>query len=131
MVTTELIKRANIARINAYAPYSHFQVGASVLTKSGAIFEGCNVENASFGATICAERVAIGNAVSSGQNEIMAVLIVTSGEKICPPCGLCRQVIAEFNENCKIFLANTEKIVQTYTLADLYPHIFSSNYFKK
>ncbi len=94
----ELLAAAREAQASAYAPYSNFAVGAAVLLSDGAIYRGCNVENASFGLTICAERVALFNAVSDGRIDIAAIAVVTSAPKLCKPCGACRQVIAEFSQ---------------------------------
>jgi cytidine deaminase len=93
----ELYAAAREAQASAYAPYSNFAVGAAVLLSDGAVYRGCNVENASFGLSICAERVAIFNAVSDGRMDIVAVAVVTKAAKLCKPCGACRQVIAEFS----------------------------------
>ena len=92
----ELLVKAHEAQEQAYVPYSKFKVGAAVLMKSGKIYTGCNIENASFGATNCAERTAIFKAVSEGEHEIAAIAIVGSHNEFTYPCGICRQVIAEF-----------------------------------
>jgi len=94
----ELMAAAREAQASAYAPYSNFPVGAAVLLSDGAIYRGCNVENASFGLTICAERVAIFNAIADGRMDIVAVAVITASPKLCKPCGACRQVIAEFSK---------------------------------
>ncbi len=94
----ELLAAAREAQASAYAPYSNFAVGAAVLLCDGAIYRGCNVENASFGLTICAERVAVFNAISDGRIDIAAIAVMTSAPKLCKPCGACRQVIAEFSQ---------------------------------
>lgn len=94
----ELLAAAREAQASAYAPYSNFAVGAAVLLSDGTIYRGCNVENASFGLTVCAERVAVFNAIADGRMDIAAVAVVTSANKICKPCGACRQVIAEFSQ---------------------------------
>jgi cytidine deaminase len=92
----ELVQRAKKVRKNAYAPYSKYKVGAALATKSGRIFEGCNVENASLGATICAERGAIMQMIAAGEDEPVALAVVTQGKEPASPCGICRQVLAEF-----------------------------------
>jgi len=102
----ELISRATAARENAYCPYSGFAVGAAVLTADGRIYTGCNVENASYGLTNCAERTAVLKAVSEGAREIVAVAVVAEGEPP-PPCGACRQVLAEFGPRAEVVLAST------------------------
>ena len=105
MNTINLINEAINARENAYAPYSKFKVGAAVLTKSGNVFTGCNVENASYGGTICAERVAVCKAVSSGEREMKAIAIVYDEEDFASPCGICRQFIYEFGAEIEIIMA--------------------------
>lgn len=114
------------ARLASYSPYSKFKVGAAVLMKDGSRFSGCNVENASYGGTICAERVAITNAISHlAQAKIQAVMVVTKDKNPWSPCGLCRQVIAEFAENdTVVYLGNTEKIVRSIKFKDLFPDSF-------
>lgn len=114
-------------RSRAYAPYSKFQVGAAVLTASGEIFAGCNVENASYGLTICAERVAIGSAIVAGHKEIVAVAVVSSGGH--SPCGACRQVLSEFGPAMEVILidADDPTRTRTTTLAALLPEQFSSD----
>jgi len=110
----------------AYAPYSGFKVGAAVLGGSGGIYAGCNVENASYGLTVCAERVAVFNAVSAGEKEIRAVAIANTTGKPAFPCGACRQVLAEFapsDGKMEIHLVSDEGI-ETHTLAELLPHAF-------
>lgn len=97
-IRSELLNSARNAMDQAYSPYSNFRVGAAVLTGDGEIYRGCNVENASYGLTVCAERVAIFNAVSDGKMDIVAVAVATMADRICKPCGACRQVIAEFSK---------------------------------
>jgi cytidine deaminase len=94
----ELLAAAREAQSSAYAPYSNFAVGAAVLLSDGAIYRGCNIENASFGLTVCAERIALFNAVSDGRMDIVALAVVTNASTLCKPCGACRQVIAEFSQ---------------------------------
>ena len=124
MDITKLVERAKKARKNAYAPYSKLEVGA-VAFGCGKIYEGCNIENASYGLTICAERVAIFKAVSDGCRKISKIAIY--GEKMLYPCGACLQVMAEFcDNNCEIIVATTQKI-EIYTLGSLLPKRFSKN----
>jgi cytidine deaminase len=120
-----LIAAACEARYRAYAPYSNFQVGAALLTQDGRTFTGCNVENASYGLTICAERVAVGNAIAAGSKEFAALAIATGGGYT--PCGACRQVLAEFCDGLQILLIDSDQrnSVQTTSLTDLLPNRFS------
>ena len=121
----QLIDAAKAARLRAYAPYSHFLVGAAVATRSGKIFPGCNIENSSYGATICAERVALGNAYAHGERDIAAIAIVADTPKLCPPCGICRQVLFELGGTLDIVLANLQGDVRVFTPAELLPEAFS------
>ncbi len=126
-----LIEAAREALKNAYAPYSKFRVGAAVLTRSGKIYTGVNVENASFGLTVCAERVAVFKAVSEGDKEIEAVAVVAESDEPVAPCGACRQVIAEFNPNATIIMATADgRRVVTANLKDLLPSPFRGDALK-
>jgi len=120
----ELISLAKKASINAYAPYSGFNVGAALLTKSGKIFTGSNIENASYGATVCAERVAIFKAVSENEKEFEGIAIYTDSDKLSFPCGICRQVMSEFSKDLIIILSN-EKDRKIYTLKEILPYPFT------
>ncbi len=117
---TKLLLAARAAAKNAYAPFSKLKVGAAVLTAEGRIFSGCNIENSSFGLTVCAERVAILKAVSAGQREVRALLVYADTPKLTPPCGACLQVINEFSENPEIVLSNGRS-TETYRLRELLP----------
>lgn len=124
-----LMHLAQEARNNSYSPYSHFRVGAALLTKSNKIYKGCNIENAAYSATNCAERTAIFKAVSEGEREFVAIAIVGGREgetaEFCAPCGVCRQVISEFcPKDFEIILGNEEKF-EVYTLEQLLPLSFS------
>lgn len=124
----ELLAAAREAQAYAYAPYSNFAVGAAVLLCDGAIYRGCNVENASLGLTVCAERVALFNAISAGRIDVAAVAVVTSSPKICKPCGACRQVIAEFSQADNpivILSATVSGEAQTDSITDLLPDTFT------
>lgn len=128
-----LVHEAVLAREMAYTPYSGFQVGAALLTKSGKIYRGCNIENATYTPTNCAERTAFFKAVSDGEREFEAIAIVggKAGEAIseyCPPCGVCRQVMMEFcnPQNFRVILAKTQEEWKVYSLSDLLPLGFSS-----
>lgn len=116
------------AKDNAYAPYSKFKVGVALVGQSGKIFSGCNVENASYGGTICAERVAITKAVSEGEKSFFEIFISTDAKKPTPPCGLCRQVMAEFfKADTKIHIVHNNEVVETHSFKDLLPHAFGPN----
>jgi len=126
MNEAELVRKAVEARKLAYAPYSGFLVGAAILAKDGRIFTGCNVENASYGLTICAERVALFKAVSEGAREFLA-LAVACGKGPCAPCGACRQVLYEFAPDLLVIMADGEgKTWQTRRLVELLPQGFGS-----
>lgn len=119
----ELYKKAKQVIQNAYAPYSNFKVGAALLTKSGEVFTGVNIENSSYGATICAERTALAKAVSEGYREFDAIAIATStGEAY--PCGICRQFIFEFGEEIKIITGEDEEHIKVSKIKDLLPNGF-------
>lgn len=121
----QLIQLARSARQHAYAPYSHYAVGACVQTNDGRFFTGCNIENASYGLSICAERVAVFQAVAEGARSIVAVAIVTADGGT--PCGACRQVLTEFApklEECLVWVATPDHIVGVHRLSELLPHAF-------
>lgn len=118
----ELVEAATEARQGAYAPYSRFAVGAAVRVASGRIYTGSNIENAAWGLTVCAERVAIWKAVSAGERDLVALAVVT--ETGATPCGSCRQVMAEFAEELPVVIADTAGHVWRTTLAELLPHAF-------
>lgn len=122
-----LIAAAVKARECAYAPYSHFKVGAALLTGDGQIFTGVNVENASYGLTVCAERVAIFNAITQCCRDITALAVVTDAKKLASPCGACRQVLAEFAPDMQIIIANTQGEYMETTVRELLPHAFELN----
>lgn len=122
----ELIRNALKARENAYVPYSNFKVGAAILTEDDKIYSGCNIENASFGATNCAERTAIFKAVSEGHNKIKAIAIVGDTSTYTYPCGICRQVISEFADaDSTVILAKNENEYITKTLEEVLPGAFT------
>ncbi len=120
----KLLQAALAAREKAYAPYSHFQVGAAVLVGDGKLYTGCNVENASYGLTCCAERNAIFNAVGAGNHQLEALCVVGDTAEPISPCGACRQVMAEFKIPV-IYLANVQGRVKKLTLAELLPYSFT------
>ncbi|WP_294496735.1 cytidine deaminase [uncultured Gemmiger sp.] len=127
MTDQELIRAAFAVREKAYTPYSHFKVGAALLTKSGKVFTGCNIENASFSPTICAERAALAQAVSAGERTFDTIAIVGSLEgqvNSLPtsPCGVCRQALFEFGgPGLRVILARSEQDYQEFTLGQLLP----------
>lgn len=126
-----LMAEAQKARQKSYSPYSHFRVGAALLTKSGKIYTGCNIENAAYTPTVCAERTAIFKAVSEGERDFEALAIIGGAEgetaDFCAPCGVCRQVIAEFcDKNFKIVLGNEDNF-KVYTLDGLLPFAFTGD----
>ncbi len=123
MVEDRLIQKALEAQKNAYVPYSVFPVGAALLTADGEIFSGCNVENASYGLTICAERSACVKAISEGKKDFIAIAIVGDQDNPTPPCGACRQFLYEFKPDLKIHLIGREEII-TFDLRELLPEAF-------
>jgi cytidine deaminase len=118
-----LVAQAKEATKHAYSPYSGYRVGAALMTKSGKIFTGCNIENASYSLTICAERSAVAQAVSAGETEFLAIAIYVDSEKIFPPCGACRQVLIEFSPKMNVIYTNDVERHKT-TLEELLPHSF-------
>lgn len=127
MDVQELIAEAMKAKENAYVPYSHFRVGAALLTESGRVYTGCNIENVSYGATNCAERTAVFKAVSEGEREFKAIVITGDSGDYLPPCGICRQVLLEFGkDSIEVILANSIEDYKVTTLGELLPGAFSS-----
>jgi cytidine deaminase len=120
----QMLDQAKTACENSYAPYSEFSVGAAVLDCRDHIYTGCNVENTSYGLTVCAERVALGSAVSDGARRILAAVIYTPTESFTPPCGACRQVLAEFNPMLEIHVFNMRGDHQVMKLDQLLPRNF-------
>lgn len=125
MTDRQLAELALDARKNAYAPYSNFNVGTALLCADGAVFTGCNVENAAFGSTICAERVALVKAVSEGRRGDFATIAVAgSGDDFCWPCGSCRQMLYEFAPNLRVLAVRPDGQFEVSTLDALLPHAF-------
>ena len=122
-----LITAARTAREHAHAPYSNFRVGAAVRSKSGRIFTGCNVENATYGLTLCAERVAIFKAISEGERGFDAIAVVADTENLTPPCGACRQLIWEFCGDVPVILSNLKGKTEIIRMKDLFPKPFDSS----
>ena len=135
MTDLELMTAAEKAREGAYSPYSDFKVGAALLTKRGKVYVGCNIENASFTPTVCAERVAFFEAVKNGERDFAAIAIVggKSGDNptFCAPCGVCRQVMAEFCHKDFRILFGTKENFKAYSLEELFPASFSPEDLKK
>ena len=121
MDTIALVECAKAARASAHAPYSNFAVGAALECSDGTVFTGCNVENLSFGLTMCAERVAVGNAVAAGRRDFRRIAIAADTDAPISPCGACRQVLAEFHPSLQILSANLKGQIEEFSLADLLP----------
>jgi cytidine deaminase len=124
----ELIEIAKAARLRSLAPFSNFLVGAAVKTEAGKVFTGCNVESASYGLTVCAERVAIWKALSEGERNFTELVIVADTASLTPPCGTCRQIIWEFAKNATIVLANLRGETQRCSIRDLLPRAFDARF---
>lgn len=126
-----LIKSAIDSLTNSYSPYSDFKVGAALLTKNGKIYTGCNIENASYSATLCAERTAFSNAISNGERKFETIAIVAMKDNklvTALPCGICRQFMAEFcDDNFKILVAKSETEYDKYLLSELLPNSFNKS----
>jgi cytidine deaminase len=123
-----LVKAALRARENAYAPFSHFQVGAALEDEAGRIFTGCNIENATFGLSLCAERVAVFKAVSEGARRFRRIAITANTPNLTPPCGACRQILWEFCGDCELILANLHGLTETVQLSTLFPRAFDASF---
>ncbi|MBQ3135681.1 MAG: cytidine deaminase [Oscillospiraceae bacterium] len=124
MTDRQLAELALDARKHAYVPYSNFKVGAALLCSDGTVFTGCNVENAAYGSTICAERTALVKAVSEGQRSFTAIAIAGSGDDFCWPCGSCRQMLFEFAPDLRVLAVRPDGQFQTTALTELLPHAF-------
>lgn len=125
MTDRELLNIAKQASENAYVPYSKFKVGAALECKDGAVFTGCNVENAALGSTICAERTAVCKAVSEGRRDFARIAIWGEGENYCMPCGACRQFLAEFSTDIEVLCAKAGGRYVSYPLSKLLPYTFN------
>ena len=126
----ELIEAATAVRENAYAPFSSFKVGAANETGDGEIIDGCNVESSSYGLTVCAERVAIWNAISQGKHGIKHIAVVADTDELTPPCGACRQIIWEFGGDIPVTMANLKGRTETVQMKDLLPRAFDTKFLK-
>ena len=125
---TNLIAVASKAREHAHAPYSHFRVGAALRANSGRIFTGCNIENSTFGLTLCAERVAVFKALSEGERGFNAVAVVADTKRLTPPCGACRQILWEFCRDAEVILANLSGQITVRRMSDLFPDAFDASF---
>ncbi len=125
-----LIEAAARARENAFAPFSNFRVGAALEDEAGRIHTGCNVENATYGLTVCAERVAVYKAVSEGVRSFRRVVVVADTDALTPPCGACRQILWEFCGDIEIVLANLQGRTERFRLRDLLPRPFDVSFIK-
>jgi cytidine deaminase len=123
-----LVEAAFAAWHNAHAPYSHFQVGAAIESADGLVFGGCNIENATYGLTVCAERVAVWKAMSEGVRKFRRIAVIANTERLTPPCGACRQLLWEFCGDIEIVLSNLEDRRETMRLKDLLPRPFDDTY---
>lgn len=123
-----LINAASNTRVHAHAPYSHFRVGAALRANSGRIFTGCNIENSTFGLTLCAERVAVFKALSEGERVFDAVAVVADTERLTPPCGACRQILWEFCRDAEVILANLTGQIVVRRMSDLLPDAFDASF---
>jgi len=126
MKINSLVDLAFEAKDNAYAPYSDFRVGTVLLCRDGQAFTGCNVENASYGLSVCAERVALFKAISEGHRDFELLVLVSDSDGFCSPCGACRQVLWEFNSQLKIIMSNQKREVKEVNIKELLPYAFSS-----
>ena len=130
-VQTEVDETAQRARLQSVAPFSRFRVGAAVRAASGKIYSGCNIESASYGLTVCAERVAIWKALSEGERDFTELSIVADTDSLTPPCGTCRQIIWEFCKNATIKLLNLKGQSETVSIRELLPRAFDARFLKE
>ena len=128
-MTREELKATAVAMLDrAYCPYSHFAVGAALECADGTVFTGCNIENAAYSATICAERTAVAKAVSEGHTDFVRIVVAGRCESFCVPCGVCRQVLREFAPDMEIICLNSKGEEQVFTLSELLPHSFGPEF---
>lgn len=127
----QLLEKAKTARLQSIAPFSNFLVGAAVKTAGGKVYTGCNVESASYGLTVCAERVAIWKALSEGERDFSELAIVADTGNLTPPCGTCRQIIWEFAKNATIMLGNLRGETQIVSIRELLPRAFDARFLKQ
>ena len=125
---SKLLDAALAARENAHAPFSKFKVGAAIEDQTGRIFTGCNVENATYGLTICAERVAVFKAISEGARSFTRIAVVADTDVLTPPCGACRQILWEFCGNAELILVNLQGKTESFRLKDIFPRPFDASF---
>jgi cytidine deaminase len=125
---TALIEAALAARLNAHAPYSNFLVGAAIETEDGRIITGCNVENATYGLSVCAERVAVFKAISEGIRKFKAIAVSADSKTLTPPCGACRQILWEFLGDVPVTLVNLQGQSETFHLSEIFPRPFDASF---
>jgi cytidine deaminase len=124
----DLLEAALLVRENAHAPFSKFKVGAAIEEESGRIFTGCNVENATYGLTVCAERVAVFKAISEGARRFRRVVVAADTDVLTPPCGACRQILWEFCGDVEVTLVNLHGKTETFQMKDLFPRPFDASF---
>ena len=125
MTYEELIKLAEKAKDGSYSPYSHFRVGAALLTADGSVYTGANVECSSYGGTVCAERAALVKAVNDGKRDFSAIAIISDDPAPCRPCGICRQMLSDFSHDMTVISASSDGSFEQNRLSDLFPHAFN------
>lgn len=128
MTRTQLLQAACKARMQAHCTYSGFAVGAVLHSRDGQVITGCNIENASYGLTVCAERVALWKALSEGVTQFKRIVIVTDSPTPTPPCGACRQLLWEYAGDIEVLLGNLTRISKTFRLSQLFPHPFAAHH---
>src|SRR5271165_379032 len=124
----DLLVAALEVRLNSHAPFSNFKVGAAIEDESGRVFTGCNVENATYGLSVCAERVAVFKAISEGARKFRRVAVVADTDTLTPPCGACRQILWEFCGDVEVTLANLQGKTETFRMLDLFPRPFDASF---
>ncbi len=128
MRLVDLVRAARQARLNARAAHSGFKVGAALETRRGKVYSGCNIENSTYGLTVCAERVAVWKALSEGELEFKRIVVVADTEELTPPCGACRQILWEYCGDLEVILANLSSAKAQYRMAELFPSPFDDRF---
>ena len=126
MTDQELIERAREMTLRSYAPYSKYRVGCALLGSDGKVYTGCNIESASYGATLCAERAAIANGVSAGCRSFQKAAVISDHPAVCTPCGICRQLLYEFSDHLVVLCCTSDGQVDRYTIEEVLPHGFGA-----